>query len=110
MPFEPLIGEEAVLTLLTVERRPVVDHLRVNLQTKSPSVPPSNPPPSPPTYFDLVNPLHVVTQLVQILDVAIANLADDKLWLATARIWTLAWLDPSLLLLSWQGRDGNARS
>ena len=39
--LQSLVGEEATLTLLAVQRRPVVDHFRVN--------------------FHLVDPLHVVT-------------------------------------------------
>ena len=34
MPLQTLVSEEAELTLLTVERRPVVDHLGVNLDLK----------------------------------------------------------------------------
>ena len=33
--LQTLISEEAELTLLTVERRPVIDHLGVNLDLKS---------------------------------------------------------------------------
>lgn len=47
VPLQALVGEEAALALLAVERRPVVDHLRVD--------------------FDLVDPLHVVAQLLQVL-------------------------------------------
>ena len=35
MTFETLIGEKAILTLLTVERWPVIDHLGVNLKVKN---------------------------------------------------------------------------
>lgn len=63
MPLQTLVGKEAELALLAVERRPVVDHLRM--------------------YLDLVYPLHVVAQLLQILDVAVADLADDKRVLGT---------------------------
>lgn len=35
MTLESLIGEEAILTLLTVQRWPVVNHLRMNLKKKS---------------------------------------------------------------------------
>ena len=45
--LQTLVREEAQLALLTVQRRPVVDHLRVDLH--------------------LVDPLHVVTQLLQVL-------------------------------------------
>lgn len=58
MPLQTLVGEEAELALLAVERRSVVDHLRM--------------------YLDLVYPLHVVAQLLQVLDVAVADLADDE--------------------------------
>ena len=64
VPLEALVGEEPELALLAVERGPVVDHLGVDL--------------------DLVDPEHVVAQLLQILDVAVADLADDKVALAGA--------------------------
>lgn len=32
MPFQALIGEKSELTLLTIQRRPIVNHFRVNLQ------------------------------------------------------------------------------
>ena len=51
-----LISEESVLAFLTVEWGPVVDHLGVD--------------------FDLVDPLHVVPQLLQVSDVAITDLTD----------------------------------
>jgi hypothetical protein len=50
----------------------------------------------------------MITQLIQVLDVAVADLANYKLRLSTACIWALTWLDASLLLLSGQGRDGDA--
>jgi hypothetical protein len=64
---------------------------------------------TPPTYFDLVNPLHVVAQLVQILDVSVANLADDKLRLATARIRTLPGLIPACCCCRGKGVMGMLR-
>ena len=39
----------------------------------------------------LVYPLHVITQLLQVLDVAVADLADDKVSLALA-LTRLSWL------------------
>ena len=49
MALQPLVSEEPELTLLTVKRRSVINHLRVDL------------------YF--MNPLHVVSQLLQILKI-----------------------------------------
>lgn len=56
-----------------------------------------------------MNPLHVIAQLIQVLDVSIADLANDELRFATGRIRTLPGLDPGLLLLSRQRCDGDAR-
>lgn len=56
--LQTLVGEKAQLTLLAVERRPVEDHFRVDL--------------------NFVNPLHVVAQLFQILYIAIADFTDNK--------------------------------
>lgn len=58
MALETLIGKEPKLALLTVERRPIVDHFRVN--------------------FDFVYPLHVIAQLFQVFDVTVADLANDE--------------------------------
>lgn len=58
MPLEALVREEPKLTFLTVQRRPVINHLRVDLH--------------------FVYPLHVVAQLFQVFDVAIAYLANDE--------------------------------
>ena len=62
-----LIGEKPVLAFLTVERRPIMDHLGMN--------------------FDLMNELHVVAKLLQIPDVTITDLADDKVILAASAGW-----------------------
>lgn len=59
------------------------------------------------THLDLVDPLHVITQLIKILDVSIADLTNNELWFAPACIWTLTRFNACLLLLSRQGRDGN---
>lgn len=64
MPFEALISEKSELTLLAVERRPVVNHLGVDLH--------------------FVNELHVIPELVEVTDVAITDFANDKIVLATA--------------------------
>jgi hypothetical protein len=61
--FKTLVREEPVLAFLTVERRSVVNHLWMD--------------------FHFVNELHVVPQLFQIPDVAVTNLADDQVALAT---------------------------
>lgn len=58
MPLQTLVGKEAELALLAVEWWPVVDHLWM--------------------YLDLVYPLHVVSQLLQVLDVPVADLTDDE--------------------------------
>ena len=67
MSLETLIGEEPKLAFLTVERRSVMDHLWMN--------------------FDLMNELHVITELLQIPDVSITNLANDKVIFACPRGW-----------------------
>ena len=61
MTLETLIGEKAILTLLTVERWPVVDHLGVNLKAKNTFKRPKRMKHDRNTHFDLVNPLHVIT-------------------------------------------------
>lgn len=78
--LQTLIGEESELALLTVERWAVVNHLRVDLH--------------------LVNPLHVVAQLFQVLNVPITYLTNDKCILASrARgLW------PAWLSMGWHGR------
>ena len=72
-----LICEESVLAFLTVEWGPVVYHLGVD--------------------FDLVDPLHVVTQLLKVPDVPVANLADHHV--LHARLLLLARLGSSSMLL-----------
>lgn len=47
MPFQSLISEKSKLAFLAIQRRPVVNHFRVDL--------------------NFVNPLHVVSQLFQVL-------------------------------------------
>jgi hypothetical protein len=47
MPLEALVCEESELALLAIQRRSIINHLGMNL--------------------DLVNPLHVVSQLLKIL-------------------------------------------
>jgi len=54
-------------------------------------------------YLHFVHPLHVVAQLLQILNVAIADLADDKLRLVVAA-GTLAGLHPCSRLWRLAGR------
>lgn len=58
--------------------------------------------------LNFVNPLHVVAKLVEVLDVAIADFADNKLRLSAAGIRTLTRFDAGLLLLARQGCDRNA--
>lgn len=58
MSFKALVGEETELALLAVQRRPVVDHLRVD--------------------FHLVDPLHVIAQLLQVFNIPIADLTYNK--------------------------------
>lgn len=67
MSFKPLVREEAELALLTVQRWSVVDHLRMNLH--------------------LVYPLHVVAQLLQVLDIPVTDLAYDKRVLGRMVAW-----------------------
>merc|ERR1711884_63343 len=57
--FQPLVREEPELALLAVQGRAIVNHLGVD--------------------FDLMDPLHVIPKLFQVLNVAIA---DDKVALA----------------------------
>ena len=47
VPLQPLVGEETALAFLAVQRRTVVDHLRMDLH--------------------FVDPLHMMAQLFQIL-------------------------------------------
>lgn len=93
MTLETLISEKAILTFLAIQRRSIVDHFRMDLlkETFRKAL----------SYFkmkshlDFMNPLHVITQLIQILNISIANLADDELRLSTACIRTLSGLDPA---------------
>jgi len=68
--LQALVSEKSELTFLTIERRSVVDHLGMN--------------------FNLVDPLHVVTELFQILDVSITDLTDDKVSLPSLALPRLA--------------------
>lgn len=61
--LETLISEEPKLALLAVKRWSVVNHLRMNL--------------------DLVNPLHMIAQLLQILYVTVTNFTYYKRVLGT---------------------------
>ena len=61
-----LIGEKSVLAFLTVERRSIMNHFRMN--------------------FDLMNELHMVSQLLQIPDVAITDLTNLNAILAS--LWS----------------------
>lgn len=49
MPLQALVCEESELALLAIQRRSIINHLGMNL--------------------DLVNPLHVVSQLLKILKI-----------------------------------------
>ena len=57
-----LIREESELAFLAVERWPIVDHLWMD--------------------FHFVDPLHVVAELLQVLDVTITDFTNDKASLA----------------------------
>ena len=91
MPFKTLVSEESKLTLLTIQRRSVVDHLGMNLNLK------------PFTLIShifitiyiqyLVYPLHVVPELLKILDIPIAYLTDNKVTLAALTCPRLPRLD-----------------
>jgi len=73
VPLQTLVSEKPELTLLTIERRSVVNHLGVD--------------------FNLVNPLHVVTKLFQILDVSITDLTNDKISFSPLALAGLSRLD-----------------
>ena len=85
--LQALVSEKSELTFLTIERRSVVYHLRVdfNLRRRLINF----------TSHDgglsyLVNPLHVVTKLFQILDVSITDLTDDKISFPSLALTRLA--------------------
>ena len=82
-----MVREKPELALLAVQRWPIVDHLwvdfhlgekRNNLLTEEK------------IQSYLVNPLHVIPQLFQVFDVAIADFANDKV--ALAPTLTSSWL------------------
>ena len=88
--LQALVSEKSELTFLTIERRSVVYHLRVdfNLRRRLINF----------TSHDgglsyLVNPLHVVTKLFQILDVSITDFTDNKISLPPLALAGLARLD-----------------
>jgi hypothetical protein len=106
MTLKTLIGEEAILTFLAVQRRSIVNHLGMNLKEKlKVLVTKHYHKKLIDSHLNFMNPLHVIAQLIQILDVPIANFTDDKLRFSTAGIRTLSRLDPCLLLLSRQWCD-----
>lgn len=82
MSLQSLVREEPILTLLTIQRRSVVNHLRVNLKinrgTKLTPLSTFTSPSSLHPYLHFVYQLHVTPQLVQVLNVAVTDLADDK--------------------------------
>ena len=90
VPLQTLISEEPELALLTIQRRPVVDHLRMYLDLKNPHI---NLLHVPHDIVYLVYPLHVVPQLLQVLDVPITYFTDDKVALAPLSCPRLARLD-----------------
>lgn len=85
MPLQALVCEESELALLAIQWRSIVNHFGMNL--------------------DLVNPLHVVSQLFKILkiwqvqfvcktsnyktdlNITVANFTNDKRVLATLLTW-----------------------
>ena len=62
--FTYLISKEPELALLTVERRPIVDHFRMN--------------------FHFVNKLHVISKLLEVPNVAITDFTNDKIVFASS--------------------------
>ena len=78
-----MVCEKPELAFLAVQRWPVVDHLRVDFHLKKKTCQSSSNRGDLKLCY-LVNPLHVIPQLFQVLDVAIADFANDKITLAPA--------------------------
>lgn len=60
MPFQSLISKETEVTLLTVERRTIMNHFGMDL--------------------DFVDPLHVIAELIQVFDVSVTDFTNHVRW------------------------------
>lgn len=78
MALEALIGEEPELALLAVEWGTAVDHLRMNLDLEGKETFSHKSELNGCSLSYLVNPKHVISELLQILYVAVANLAYNE--------------------------------